>query len=653
MFEKIKKFFLKDVKENVINSASDKNELNAENNNIIIEEDSENVKKMLAYLEEFKSVSTLKIIPEEALNLRYIDFKCKGNLLKSICLLNVDEIENNRSKILPLLSLLQNSPDDYIMFDSKENRDVCSIINKKLLQLFEKRNDLLSDLLKFYNGYKNPVLIKSFLDSELINENIKKRIINNICNYIYEPPKTDYNMDMLLDINNIFKLSYYIKKYKSEHEVGSLFNKYNDSMSYHFRNLSSEPESVKEINKNIFRNAYLYSNDSFFSSLHLRVDAMKMLHIDSKEDLKMEKLLSLYNAFIDNKLEKNSFLSKMKSLELIHHDFLKYKAKKGYDIFDLLKNKDILLYYGDSREDINENKNKDIKIFEVVELTGKISPITESSFFVNKLDSIMQTPFDYKSDEKEKNYHISVMKGVMRHTYEGEGILDSVKINLNNMLSNMDKEEEFKEFKSILDEERWEFFIKNCYRKDFVTEEKNTLTNKLSDIYLNLRFSDDPSLNEKVNRIINKEFLKYKCIIGERKKYNQSNPADDFFEMLNYFKSDTRINDYDKGINGILIKEICELRKECFQKIDPLLFTYKNIMDIKNAIKDEPSAEGILKLFKDKLSNKQFETLAFQTKVRLIEIEFEKRILNDNLNNLIEKEPIINTEPVNITRKRL
>lgn len=651
MFEKIKKFFFKDVKENMINSASEKNELNPDN--IIIEENSENVKKMLTYLEEFKSVSTLKIIPEEALNLRYIDFKCKGNLLKSICLLNVDEIENNRSKILPLLSLLQNSPGDYIMFDSKENRDVCSIINKKLLQLFEKRNDLLSDLLKFYNGYKNPVLIKSFLDSELINENIKKRIINNICNYIYEPPKTDYNMDMLSDINNIFKLSYYIKKYKSEHEVGSLFNKYNDSMSYHFRNLSSETESVKEINKNIFRNAYLYSNDSFFSSLHLRVDAMKMLHIDSKEDLKMEKLLSLYNAFIDNKLERDSFLSKMKALELVHHDFLKYKARKGYDIFDLLKNKDILLYYGDSREDINENKNKDIKLFEIVELTGKISPITESSFFVNKLDSIMQTPFDYKSDEKEKDYHISIMKGVMRHTYEGEGILNSFKINLNTMLSNMDSKEEFKELKSTLDEERGRFFIQNCYKKDFTEDAKNTLTNKLKNMYLNLSLLDESSLNEKVNTIISKEFLKYKCVIDERKKYSEVNPFDDFFEMLTYFKSDTAINDYDKGINGILIKEICELRNECFKNIDPLLFTYKNIMEIKSAIKDKNSAEGFLNLFKDKLSNEQFEILAFQTKVKLIEIEFEKRVLNNNLNIIIEEEPIINTHPVNTQRKRL
>lgn len=651
MFEKIKKFFFKDVKENIINSASEKNELNPDN--VIIEENSENVKKMLIYLEEFKSVSTLKIIPEEALNLRYIDFKCKGNLLKSICLLNVDEIENNRSNILPLLSLLQNSPDDYIMFDSKENRDVCSIINKKLLQLFEKRNDLLSDLLKFYNGYKNPVLIKSFLDSELINDNIKKRIINNICNYIYEPPKTDYNMNMLSDINNIFKLSYYIKKYKSEHEVGSLFNKYNDSMSYHFRNLSSEPESVKEINKNIFRNAYLYSNDSFFSSLHLRVDAMKMLHIDSKEDLKMEKLLSLYNAFIDNKLEKESFLSKMKALELVHHDFLKYKARKGYDIFDLLKNKDILLYYGDSREDINENKNKDIKLFEIVELTGKISPITESSFFVNKLDFIMQTPFDYKSDKKEKDYHISIVKGVMRHTYEGEGIMNSVKVNLNNMLSNMDTQKEFKELNNILDVERGKLFIQNCYKKDFTEGAKNTLTNKLKNIYLNLQGLDESSLNKKINIIINKEFLKYKCVIDERKKYTESNPVDDFFEMLNYFKSDTGLNNYDRGINGILIKEICELRNESFKNIDPLLFTYKNIMEIKSAIRDESSAEGILNLFRDKFSDEQFEILAFQTKVKLIEIEFEKRVLNDNLKVIIEKEPIINTVPVNTKRKRL
>lgn len=646
MFEKIKKFFFKG---NVVNSVSNKNELNPDN--IIVERNTENVEKMLVFLKEFKSVSTLKIVPEEALDLRYIDFKSKGNLLKSICLLNVDEIEDNRHKILPLLSLLQNSPDDYIMFDSKENREVCSIINKKLLQLFEKRNDLLSDLLKFYNGYKNPVLIKSFLDSELINENIKKRLISNICNYIYEPPKTNYNMDMLSDINNIFKLSYYIKKYKTEHEVGRLFNKYNDSMSFHFRDLSSETEKIKEINKNIFRNAYLYSNDSFFSSLHLRVDAMKMLHIDSKEELKMEKLLSLYNAFIDNKLEADSLLSKMKSLELVHHDFLKYKGKKGYDMFDLLKNKDILLYYGDSIEDIDEKK--DIKLFEIVELTGKISPVTESSFFVNKLDSIMKKPFGYKSDNKEKNYYISVMKGVMRHTYEGEGILNSVKVNLNNMLSNMDTLEEFKELNNILDTERAKLFIQNCYKKDFTEDAKNTLTNKLTNIYLNLQGLDESSLNKKINTIINKEFLKYKCVIDERKKYTESNPVDDFFEMLNYFKSDTGINNYDKGINGILIKEICGLRNESFKNIDPLLFTYKNIMEIKSAIRDESSAEGVLNLFKDKFSDEQFEILAFQTKVKLIEIEFEKRILNANLNNKIDQEPIMDTEPVNIKRKRL
>lgn len=559
--------------------------------------------------------------------------------------LSEDDLNKCSEESLKVLCLIQN---DYAQcFDCNpvlpeiEKEEIKKNINKSLYNVLSANEKLLSENIKYLNGFNNVELIENLLNTPTISDEHKKRLIYNI-KIFSRWDNSKNNLDEYIEQSaNAFVFFKHLK----ESEIESMLNEFKD----YFNDLNKNNKEDNETSYNSLKSKYKFQKRrDILVSLMSDVRGCKiidnnknvflsLLNIKNEHELKIDQAVILFNKYLNNELNLHDVIDIGKKISLNNHDLEQYQKIENKD-FISLNNYYIFNNFKDSDLEKKEKLNKALL------LSKNIWVEAYNSYWVKKFEGIKESSFQ----ENNKEEQIEIVKNYINIKNE---IDDNIKEKLLYLLSDVKNEKDSINIKNIFQSEKqYKNFINKIYENNIYESsiKENTFLNR--NLIFELDNMTGGNKEIKINEIINNEVNKY--IFFKEDIFSNKDNSSSPFQLEKLFKlSEFYIKeDYKNkkvGIKNEVFEKIIRNNIDDFSNIDP---NYLNKEQELNLIKimNTNSCGIIMELINSNMSDEVFERFSKNVTNPLFNIEKERRMLNKEINfqDLPAKE-------VNVKKKRL
>lgn len=559
--------------------------------------------------------------------------------------LSEDDLNKCSEESLKVLCLIQN---DYAQcFDCNpvlpeiEKEEIIKNINKSLYNVLSNNEKLLSENIKYLNGFNNVELIENLLNTPTVSDEHKNRLIYNIKIFSrWDNSKNNLN-EYIEQSANAFGFLKHLK----ENEIESMLNEFKD----YFNDLNKNNKEGNETSYNFLKSKYkVQKRRDILVSLMSDVRGCKiidnnknvflsLLNIKNEHELKIDQAVILFNKYLNNELNLHDVINIGKKISLNNHDLGQYQKIEKKD-FISLNNYYIFNNFKDSDSEKTEKLNKALL------LSKNIWVEAYNSYWVKKFEDIKESSF--KKCNKEGQ--LEIIKNYINIKNE---IDDSIKERLLYLLSDVKNEKDSTNIKNIFqNEKQYKNFINKIYENNIYESsvKENNFLNRNLIFELDNMTGGDKEI--KTNEIINNEVNKY--IFFKEDIFSNNDNDSSLLQLEKLFKlSDFYIKeDYKNkklGIKNEVFEKIIRHNIDDFSNIDPNNLNKEqefNLIKIMNT----NSCGIIMELINAYMSDEVFERFSKNVTNPLFNIEKERRMLNKEINfqNLPAKE-------VNVKKKRL
>lgn len=554
--------------------------------------------------------------------------KCCERTLKTLCL-----IQNNYAQCFdynPVLSEI-------------EKEEIKKNINKSLYNVLSNNDKLLSENIKYLNGFNNVELIENLLNTPTISDEHKNRLIYNIKIFSrWDNSKNNLNEYIEQSAN-----SFGFLKYLKDNEIESMLNEFKD----YFNDLNKNNKEENESSYNSFKSKYKFPKrrnilESLMSdSRGCNIIAnnknvfLSLLNIKNDHELRIDQVVILFGKYLNNEINTHEAIDIGKKIFLNKHDLVQYQKIENKD-FISLNNSYIFNNLKDSDSEKIDKLNK------ILLLSKHIWLEAYNSYWIKKFEVTQESSFQKCNKEEQ----LEIVKNYINIKNE---IDDNIKERVLYLLSNVKNGKDSTNIKNIFqNEKQYKTFINNIYDNNIYEssiKENNFLNRSL---IFELENMTSGNREIKINEIINNEVNKY-IFFKEDIFINKDNDNDSslfqlekLFKLSDYYIKENYINK-KLAIKNKVFEKIIRNNIDDFTNINPNNLSKEqefNLIKIMNT----DSCGIIMELINTHMSDEVFERVSKNVTHPLFNIEKERRMLNKEINfqNSHDKE-------VNFKKKRL
>lgn len=552
--------------------------------------------------------------------------KCCEESLKTLCL-----IQNNYAQCFeynPVLSEI-------------EKEEIKKNINKSLYNVLSTNEKLLSENIKYLNGFNNVELIENLLSTPTISDEHKNRLIYNI-KIFSRWDNSKNNLDEYIEQS---ANSFVFLKYLKDNEIESMLNEFKD----YFNDLNKNNKEENESSYNSLKFKYKFQRrrdivESLMSDARgCNIIAnnknvfLSLLNIKNEHELKIDQAVILFDKYLNNEINTHEAIDIGKKISLNNHDLVQYKKIEKKDFISLNN-----YYIFNNFKDLDSEKID--KLNKILLLSKHIWVEAYNSYWVEKFEDTQESSFQKYNKEEQ----LEIVKNYINIKNE---IDDNIKERLLYLLSEVKNDKDSTNIKNIFqNEKQYKTFINKIYDNNIY--ESSVKENNFLDRSLIFELENMTSGNReiKINEIINNEVNKY-IFFKEDIFINKDNDSS-LFQLEKLFKlSDFYIKeDYrnkKSGINNEIFEKIIRNNIDDFTNINPNNLNKEQELNLIK-IMNTGSCSIIMELINTHMSDEVFERFSKNVTHPLFNIEKERRMLNKEINfqNSHDKE-------VNFKKKRL